>query len=286
MRSCHDFVSKSNKDFPAHTYKPESPPTGSPSTSSATPVDRSSADSIRSSKASARELARQDGSPSSRRRSGGSSLQPFAARDHLRRRGAGVVVGPQRSRPAPGADSRRESRHPQALPGRRPRRRPGRREGRRGHRPPEAAVARAARGRVRGARAGGRGAPAGGASVRPRRRCRGPEGDMRARGRRLRRPALACPVLFRSPPCKPVPQAQRAVCAPGNLAACRTATRCVDGEVMEPTVKPNPYGVIGDRRPQPVVEERSELERPPPRTEDHPFRRRQSPPAMPRLQVG
>jgi len=36
----------------------------------------------------------------------------------------------------------------------------------------------------------------------------------------------------------------------------------VDGEVMEPTVKPNPYGVIGDRRPQPVVEERSKLEGP------------------------
>jgi len=97
---------------------------------------------------------------------------------------------------------------------------------------------------------------------------------------------FACPVLFRPPPCKPVPQAQHVVRAPGNLAACRTATRSVDGEVMAPTMKPNPYGVVGDQRPQPVVEERSELERPPPRTEDHPFRRRQSPPAIPRLQVG
>ncbi|PUZ41297.1 hypothetical protein GQ55_9G492600 [Panicum hallii var. hallii] len=68
---------------------------------------------------------------------------------------------------------------------------------------------------------------------------------------------FACPVVFRSPPCKPAPQ--RVVCAPGNLVA-PTATQRMDLEITMPTKKQNPYGVIGDRRPKPVVEEAPKLE--------------------------
>ncbi|OEL12928.1 hypothetical protein BAE44_0026053 [Dichanthelium oligosanthes] len=64
---------------------------------------------------------------------------------------------------------------------------------------------------------------------------------------------FACPVVLRPPPhCKPVPQG--VACAPENLVA-RTATQCVDSETTVPAKKVNPYGVIGDRRPKPVVEE-------------------------------
>ncbi|PVH31491.1 hypothetical protein PAHAL_9G158800 [Panicum hallii] len=68
---------------------------------------------------------------------------------------------------------------------------------------------------------------------------------------------FACPVVFRSPPCKPA--SQRVVRAPGNLVA-PAATQSMDSEITVPTKKPNPYGVIGDRRPKPVVEEMPKLE--------------------------
>ncbi|CAL4922428.1 unnamed protein product [Urochloa decumbens] len=68
---------------------------------------------------------------------------------------------------------------------------------------------------------------------------------------------FACPVVLRArPPCKPAPQG--VVCAPGNFVA-GAATQRVDLETMAPMNKANPYGVIGDRRPKPVVE-RSKLE--------------------------
>ncbi|RCV45010.1 hypothetical protein SETIT_9G419700v2 [Setaria italica] len=75
---------------------------------------------------------------------------------------------------------------------------------------------------------------------------------------------FACPVVFRPPPRKPVPQG--VVCAPENLVAgtatlcmdleTTVPTQCMDFETTVPTRKPNPCGVIGDRRPKPVVEER------------------------------
>ncbi|CAN6301065.1 unnamed protein product [Urochloa humidicola] len=69
---------------------------------------------------------------------------------------------------------------------------------------------------------------------------------------------FACPVVLRPRPCKSVPR-RAAACAPVNFVA-GTATRCADLEATAPAKKTNPYGVIGDRRPKPVVEERSKLE--------------------------
>ncbi|CAL4939172.1 unnamed protein product [Urochloa decumbens] len=62
---------------------------------------------------------------------------------------------------------------------------------------------------------------------------------------------FACPVLFRPRPCKPVPK---------NLVAGSATTQSMGLEATAPTKKPNPHGVIGDRRPKPVVEERPKLE--------------------------
>ena len=72
---------------------------------------------------------------------------------------------------------------------------------------------------------------------------------------------FACPVVFRPPPppCKPAPP-RRAVCAPGNLVTATATHQSVDLEIAMPTKKPNPHGVIGDRRPKLVVEEAPKLE--------------------------
>ncbi|KAF8731209.1 hypothetical protein HU200_016533 [Digitaria exilis] len=79
---------------------------------------------------------------------------------------------------------------------------------------------------------------------------------------------FACPVvaLRRRPPpplLKLVPRRNVACCAPeGNCFVAGTETQLLDLELETkiPAKKPNPYGVIGDRRPKPAVEEGSKLE--------------------------
>ncbi|KAF8683969.1 hypothetical protein HU200_044918 [Digitaria exilis] len=79
---------------------------------------------------------------------------------------------------------------------------------------------------------------------------------------------FACPVvaLRRRPPpplLKLVPRRNVACCAPeGNCFVAGTETQRLDLELETkmPAKKPNPYGVIGDRRSKPAVEEGSKLE--------------------------